>query len=198
MIIRRQSRKNLPAVRFISIFCLLAVLLSTSWALSTETRLNSLSPSCPVTEKQFEKKVGEYLGVPYRRGGTSKDGMDCSGFVRTLYDELFNIELPHSSRGQYQFSALRQIPKIKMQAGDLLFFSDKKKKRVNHVGVYLSGGRFIHASSSQGITVSRLSESYWRKRFVSSKHHPALHNSPAGLGSSKTDHRTRPSVGVRR
>jgi len=181
MIHRRQSRENLSVLLFILIFSLLAVSLSASFALSAETRHISLSSSRILQEKQFEKKVKDYLGVPYRRGGTSKNGMDCSGFVRTLYDDFFNIELPHSSREQYQFSVLRKISKIRMQPGDLLFFSDKKKKRVNHVGVYLSGGRFIHASSSVGITVSRLNESYWQKRFVGSKRHPALQSSPAGL-----------------
>ncbi len=179
MIHRRQSRENLSVLLVILIFSLLAVYLSPSSALSTESGHNSLSTCRVLKEKQFEKKVKEYLGVPYRRGGTSKNGMDCSGFVRTLYDDLFKIELPHSSGEQYRFPALRKVSKVRMQAGDLLFFSDKKKKRVNHVGVYLSNGRFIHASSSLGITVSRISESYWLKRFVGSKRHPALQGESA-------------------
>jgi len=176
-----QSRENLSALPFILIVSLLALFLSASFVLGTETGHTSLLSSRVSKEKQFEKKVKEYLGVPYRRGGASKNGMDCSGFVRTLYDDLFNIELPHSSREQYRFPVLHKISKVRMQPGDLLFFSDKKKKRVNHVGVYLSGGRFIHASSSLGITVSRLTESYWQKRFVGSRRHPALQSRPVAF-----------------
>ncbi len=139
-----------------------------------ESRHDSPLSNFGLTEQQFEKRAKEYLGVPYRRGGTSQKGLDCSGFVRMLYNRLFDIELPHNSRELYQSSKLRKTSASGMQPGDLLFFSNKKKKRINHVGVYLSDGRFIHASTSQGIMVSRLDDQYWIRRFAGSKRHTAL------------------------
>lgn len=167
---RKQTLQNLSFANIVLISCTVVLFLSTSWAFSKETSTDSLLSSCGLTDQQFEKKAKEYLGVPYRRGGASKKGMDCSGFVRTLYGSLFNIELPHNSADQFQFSELQKIPKTGLRPGDLIFFANKKKK-INHVGVYLSNGKFIHASSSLGITVSRLSDRYWKKRFVGSKRH---------------------------
>ncbi len=96
-------------------------------------------------------------------------GMDCSGFARVLYEKLFNIDLPHNSIDQYHFSELQEIPSKRMQPGDLVFFANRKQKSINHVGVYRSNDKFIHASTSQGITVSKLTDSYWKKRFVGCK-----------------------------
>jgi hypothetical protein len=129
----------------------------------------ALLASFGLTNLQFENKAKEYLGVPYHKGGVSRRGMDCSGFARVLYDKLFNIELPHNSIDQFQFSGLQEISSKKMQPGDLVFFANRKQKSINHVGVYLSNGKFIHASMSQGINVSKLSDSYWKKRFVGCK-----------------------------
>ncbi len=175
---RRQNLQYLSPGNIVLFFCVVAFFMSISWAFSVESRADSLLSSCGLTAKQFEKKAKEYVGIPYQTGGTSKKGMDCSGFARTLYDRVFSIELPHSSVEQYQSSDLQKISKKRMQPGDLIFFADKKKKRINHVGVYLSNGKFIHASSSLGITVSKLSESYWQKRFVGSKRHQVLSSSP--------------------
>lgn len=174
MINRRQNLQSLSPGNIVLFFCVMTFFMSISWVGSVESRADSLPSSCGLTAKQFEKKAKEYVGIPYRSGGTSEKGMDCSGFARTLYDKLFSIELPHSSIEQYQSSDLQKISKRRMQPGDLIFFADKKKKRINHVGVYLSNGKFIHASSSLGITVSKLSESYWKKRFVGSKRHQDL------------------------
>jgi hypothetical protein len=100
--------------------------------------------------------------------------MDCSGFARVVYDRLLGIDLPHNSIAQFRFAELEEIDSGDLQTGDLIFFANNKKKRINHVGVYLSDGQFIHASSSQGITVSSLEDRYWKKRFVGSRRHMAL------------------------
>jgi cell wall-associated NlpC family hydrolase len=83
-----------------------------------------------ITGEQFKYKVKEYLGVPYRRGGASKKGMDCSSFVRIIYKRIFNIELPYSARAQFNSSRLQKINNTEMQSGDLVFFSNNKKKDV--------------------------------------------------------------------
>jgi len=136
----------------------------------------SLLSAFGLTDEQFEDKVKGYLGTPYRSGGTSRDGMDCSGFVKTVYDRFFGIDLPGSARAQFGFSELKKINSSDIQPGDLIFFANSKKKRINHVGMYISEGQFIHASSTQGITVSSLDDNYWKKRIVGSKRHANLNS----------------------
>ena len=131
-----------------------------------------------LTDQQIKKRLKEYIGIPYRKGGMSKKGMDCSGFVRTVYTNFFDIELPNSARDQFGFAEFKKIEAPEMQPGDLIFFANNKKKRISHVGVYLSDRQFIHASSSQGVTVSSLDDRYWKKRFVGSKRHKALNSKP--------------------
>jgi len=129
------------------------------------------SQAAAISKKQpLEIILKQYLGIPYRKGGISKKGMDCSGFVRTVYRQLFGLELPHSSRDQYHCPDLAKITRNRLQTGDLLFFA--RKKKINHVGIYLANNKFIHASSSLGITISSLDEAYWQKRFFGSKRPP--------------------------
>lgn len=136
---------------------------------------DSLLSSYGLTEQEFESEAKEFLGIPYRKGGTSTRGLDCSGFARMIYNRLFGIDLPHNSVDQFQSADLEKITSTReLQPGDLIFFGGNKKKRINHVGVYLSDGQFIHASSSQGVMVSSLDDQYWKKRFVGSKRHLAL------------------------
>ena len=150
------------------------IILSASIALGVETDTQSPLSAVSLTDEQFENRLKQFVGIPYRRGGTTTNGLDCSGFVRLVYDQIFGIDLPHSSVAQFKFSDLKKIDKNDMQPGDLLFFGNKGKKRINHVGVYISDNKFIHASSTEGIKVSGLDESYWKKRFVGTKRHEDL------------------------
>jgi hypothetical protein len=150
------------------------VTLSASIAFGVESKTHSSLSTIGLTDTQFENKLKEYVGIPYRRGGTTTNGLDCSGFVRLVYDQIFGIDLPHSSLAQFSFSDLKKIDKSNMQPGDLIFFGNKGKRRINHVGVYMSDNKFIHASSTDGIKVSDLDERYWKKRFVGTKRHEDL------------------------
>lgn len=129
-----------------------------------------------LTEQQFEQKVTQYLGIPYLRAGTSRSGMDCSSFVRIVYSKFFGIKVPYTAGAQFDSSRFQKINPQGIQPGDLIFFANNKKKRVDHVGMYVSEGRFIHATSSLGITMSSLENRYWKKRIVGSKRHTALTN----------------------
>ncbi len=168
---QRQIRPYPFSRSLICTVCCVIIAISTSRAWAVQHKPDSVLSSIGVSERQFRDEVEEYLGTPYRRGGTTKNGMDCSGFARTVYDRFLGIDLPHSSGDQFQHSELQKINTRELQAGDLVFFASKtkKKKRINHVGIYLSNGQFIHASSSEGIIVSNLDEKYWRNRFVGSK-----------------------------
>ncbi len=152
------------------------ITLASSHAFGMERHSSSPLAAVNITEEQFEYKVKEYLGIPYRRGGASKKGMDCSSFVRIIYKRFYNIELPYSVRAQFSSSRFQKINNTEMQSGDLVFFSNNKKKGINHVGMYVSDWQFIHASSSSGIMFSSLDDPYWEKRFVGSKRHITLNS----------------------
>jgi len=169
----RRIQNALFSKRFI---CCVIITLASSHAFGMERHLSSPLVAVNITGEQFKYNVKEYLGIPYRRGGASKKGMDCSSFVRIIYKRFFNIELPYSARAQFNSSWLQKINNIEMQSGDLVFFSNNKKKGINHVGMYVSGWQFIHASSSSGIMFSSLDDPYWKKRFVGSKRHITLNS----------------------
>jgi cell wall-associated NlpC family hydrolase len=104
-----------------------------------------------------------FLGTPYVFGGTSTSGFDCSGFVQHVFGML-GVELPRTADAQYDVG---KPATGGPRAGDLVFFDTYGG--VSHVGIYLGNGQFVHASSSHGVMVSKLSESYWAARYVGAK-----------------------------
>ncbi|MDP5292716.1 NlpC/P60 family protein [Oceanimonas sp. CHS3-5] len=102
-----------------------------------------------------------WRGVPYRFGGESEQGIDCSAFTQTLYQEAFGMSLPRSTREQVLLG--REVERNELRPGDLVFFRTGRSTR--HNGVYIGNGRFAHASSSVGVTISRLDNVYWRSRY---------------------------------
>lgn len=109
---------------------------------------------------QWEAEAERWEGVPHRWGGTTRRGIDCSALVQTLYRNVAGVRLPRTTRAQVRTGD--RVRKRDLQPGDLVFFHLEKSR---HVGVYLDEGRFVHASSSQGVSVSNLSESYWTNRY---------------------------------
>ncbi|HMB89371.1 MAG TPA: NlpC/P60 family protein, partial [Rhodothermales bacterium] len=106
-----------------------------------------------------------WRGTPYRYGGTTRDGIDCSAFVQVVYGDVFGIDLPRATAQQVHEGEM--INHRDLRPGDLVFF--KTRPRTRHVGIYLGEGEFAHASTSQGVMISHLSESYWRTRFWTSR-----------------------------
>ena len=108
-----------------------------------------------------------WLGVPYRGGGNSKRGIDCSGLTSAIYKKVYRKSLERNSEDQRKKDC-RKVKKGKLKEGDLVFFHNgRKKKRATHVGIYLKNRKFIHASTSQGVIISRLDEDYWDKHWLS-------------------------------
>lgn len=113
-------------------------------------------------DQELIKEIETWIGTPYKYGGTSKSGTDCSGFVQTVYKKIYNINLNRSARDLVKNTRL--ISKSQLKCGDLIFFKIKKP-RVSHVGIYLANNKFVHASSSRGVVVSDLTATYYTKYF---------------------------------
>jgi cell wall-associated NlpC family hydrolase len=105
-----------------------------------------------------------FVGIPYRWGGENVvDGMDCSGFVRAVYN-LCGLSIPRTSRDQYK--AGEPVVKEDLRDGDLVFFGSSEDS-INHVGIYVGGNRFVHAPKrGEDIRVTSVEESYFEKRFI--------------------------------
>jgi len=107
--------------------------------------------------------INQWYGVPYQLGGTDKDGIDCSGFAQRLYAEVYGIDLVRTAYEQFeQCKSIRNSDKLR--EGYLVFFGTKK--RITHVGVYLGNNHFVHASTSEGVTISSLDDPYWQSRYA--------------------------------
>ena len=109
----------------------------------------------------------QWLGVPYRNGGTTEQGIDCSGLTSAIYKKVYRKSLERNSDDQRKKDC-RKVKKGKLREGDLVFFHNgRKKKTATHVGIYLKDRKFIHASSRQGVIISTIDEDYWEKHWLS-------------------------------
>lgn len=111
------------------------------------------------------KTAEKYLKTPYRFGGDSPKGFDCSGFVKFIYDKN-GKKLPRTADVQYMQG--KKVERSKLEPGDLVFFTTYAAG-ASHVGIYYGSGKFIHASSSRGVMISRLDETYWKPRYFGAK-----------------------------
>lgn len=112
-----------------------------------------------------------FLGVPYRRGGNSAEtGFDCSGFVRTLYEQTAGLLLPR--RASDQAASTEKIDKAELKPGDLVFFNTMRRA-FSHVGIYVGNGKFIHAPKPGGeVRMDDMGATYWTKRFDGARRVP--------------------------
>ncbi|MGF1728065.1 NlpC/P60 family protein [Photobacterium kasasachensis] len=116
-----------------------------------------VAPPAPTFNRVYES----WKGTPYRLGGKSRRGIDCSAFVQVGYYDVFNKILPRTTGEQVRMG--RWIPLADAKEGDLVFF--KTGRRLRHVGIYLGNAEFLHASTSQGVMISSLANPYWRRAF---------------------------------
>lgn len=125
-------------------------------------------------EKRLRREYRKWQGTQHRLGGSGRRGIDCSGFVRSVYKDAFNIELPRTTRVQVRQGLA--VPFEDLRAGDLVFFRPPTYPR--HVGIYLGRSEFVHAAKNRGVTVSKIDKYYWEKyywtarRILSVPRHP--------------------------
>ncbi len=138
---------------------------------TTDIALTALSKSKADTKQQkvLLDTAFSYLGTPYRHGGVTRNGMDCSGFVSTTFK---SISVPLSRSSQEMATQGTKIDLEDVKVGDLLFFRTTRKSRISHVGmvVDIDGDiKFIHSSSKRGVVISSLSDEYYKKTFRMAK-----------------------------
>ncbi|OWK99232.1 C40 family peptidase [Chryseobacterium manosquense] len=124
---------------------------------------------------KFTKKIDDllaeaqtYLGTPYRYGGMTRNGIDCSAFVLSVFGSVTGMNLPRVAASQAQEG--EKIEKDQLQKGDLVFFSHQGRGRISHVGIVEEVSpegdvKFIHAATSRGVMISSLNDSYWGPRY---------------------------------
>ena len=105
--------------------------------------------------------VYDWIGTPYRFGGSSKKGVDCSAFTKQLYSEVFNLDIKRNSRDI--FSMVSPVGKDELKEGDLVFFKIHSRS-ISHIGIYLGDNRFAHASL-KGVSISSLDDPYYSRYF---------------------------------
>ena len=120
-------------------------------------------------ESRLSRVVDGYLGVPYKWGGTTRQGMDCSALARAVIRETYGVELPRTSNQMYGLGS-RVEKRTDLRPGDLVFFRIAYSGTgFSHVGVYVGQGRFAHASSSRGGVVDRLTQPYFDARYAGAR-----------------------------
>jgi len=152
---------------FLAVFFLISAC-ATSPKQSRVTTTGSTHPSAVKSyfndaeiEKRLRREYGRWKGTRHRLGGTGSRGIDCSGFVKAVYKDVFKVDLPRTTKAQARQG--RPIPFKELQAGDLVFFKPPTYPR--HVGIYLGGAEFVHASKNKGVTLSKIDPSYWGKYY---------------------------------
>lgn len=131
---------------------------------TTDTASTATPDGAPVQDK-LVAVYRRYQGAPYLYGGASRRGFDCSGFIMTAFREGLGRSIPRTT--QQMLAAGRFVRRDQLQAGDVVFFRFGGKEQ--HAGIYLGDDRFIHSSSSTGVTESSLDSPYWRQRYTQAR-----------------------------
>ena len=171
----QRMKKNIFNRKFISIaFIAVSIFLFNSCSIQTRTVASKQPVNTAALSNKLGVKIGKgdyipffneaakWIGTPYRSGGSSRAGVDCSGFVSSFYNQFFKTRLDRNSSDIFKNNCYR-IRKSKLKPGDLVFFHTGRGYKINHVGIYLKDGKFIHSSTSRGVIVSDLNEDYYKK-----------------------------------
>lgn len=136
--------------------------------LSLQNEMNQLSKKLGIDVQDASlinlyREAADWLGTRYRRGGMSRKGVDCSGFTNIIYNTVFDKKIERVSF-DIANNLKESLSVDKLAPGDLVFFAtNRRKSSINHVGVYLGDGHFVHASTKHGVIVSSLNEGFYQK-----------------------------------
>ena len=135
-----------------------------------EPRIKKAPESAPFLQRAKVAAViataKKYIGTPYKFGGTTPKAFDCSGYLQYVFQEN-GMMLPRTADEQFKLG--RNAKTAELEAGDLVFF-ETYEKGASHCGIYLGGGKFIHASTSKGVRIDELSSDYWNAHYYGGKH----------------------------
>lgn len=120
------------------------------------------TPAEEVKNTRMFEFIDDWYGTPYRLGGTTKKGVDCSAFSQFLFASVYGLGIPRTAREQYNLT--NRISRTELKEGDLIFFNTHGG--ISHVGVYLQNNKFVHAATSGGVMISDIFDEYWVRRFV--------------------------------
>lgn len=129
---------------------------------SQRTRNTSVTLGVDIENAKLRTAIESWYGTPYLYGGCTKEGVDCSCFVGNIYKSVYGITLKRTANDIYLQSTA--VSQNKLKEGDLVFFTNSNSK-VSHVGIYLRDDMFVHSSTSHGVIISKLTDSYWSKHF---------------------------------
>ena len=128
--------------------------------------VNNFETGTPKEKMLME--IIKYINVPYQYGGNSKSGIDCSAFTQNIYKNTLSVNLFRSAREQYkQGEIISDVDDL--QFGDLVFFDTRSGVSPGHVGIYIGDELFAHASTKKGVTISSITHSYYKTRFMSGR-----------------------------
>ncbi|MBM4175295.1 MAG: hypothetical protein FJ213_03855 [Ignavibacteria bacterium] len=123
--------------------------------------------SIPTSYERTIMQIINFLGTPYKFGGNSRKGIDCSAFTQTIMAEAFNLEIPRSTLGQIKIGS--EVRREELEFGDLIFFNTRRRQVPGHVGIYLWDQYFAHASTKHGVTISSMESGYYDRKFISAR-----------------------------
>lgn len=134
---------------------------------------NEVKPKAPIKiensaipQEKMMDEVLKYLGTPYKLGGNSKEGIDCSAFTQTIFSQSIGNNLPRTTSEQFKIG--KEINLEQIVFGDLLFFNTNGISP-SHVGIYIGENLFAHASEGAGVTISSIESSYYKKKFIGAR-----------------------------
>ena len=160
----RRSRN--PQAIFLT--CLILAVLTAAGCATTH--VPEAEPVLPLTgeqgpEQMLRAEIRTWLGTPHRMGGMNRRGIDCSGLVVTLYNDLFEMHLPRTTRALMRTG--RPVARNDLVGGDLVFF--KPATKFHHVGIYLGQGEFVHTSTTYGVMISRMDDDFWSRCYLTGR-----------------------------
>ena len=133
--------------------------------LNSDNNETDLEADNGTLKEKMLMEIIKYLNTPYKYGGNSTRGIDCSAFTQTVYNNVLSFNLNRSAREQYKQGIEVDNPED-LKFGDLVFFNTRRRVKPGHVGIYIGDNLFAHASSRNGVIVSSLDQSYYSRRFM--------------------------------